>query len=61
VLHFGVFLHDLIEIQSSNKVEHEVEIERLDIRWDLFVEKMESADVYVPPVAKENKIIVRSM
>ena len=37
VMHFGVLLHDLVEVQSSDKAEYEIEIERLDIRWDLFV------------------------
>ena len=37
VLHFGVLLHDLVEVQSSDQADCEVEIERLDIRWDLFV------------------------
>jgi hypothetical protein len=51
----------LVEVQSSEKAEFEVEIERLDIRWDLFVEKVESAGAYVSPVLQANKIKVNSM
>ena len=61
VLHFGVLLHDLVEVQSCDKAEYEVEIERLDIRWDLFVSKMKSIGVQAPPVVKANKIEIKSM